>query len=85
MLTCREVSRLVASGERATAPWTRRLLVRLHLAMCDGCRRYERELAALAGSARALWATTPDDDAAARRIEEEIRAEIRRNEAPPRA
>jgi predicted anti-sigma-YlaC factor YlaD len=85
MLTCREVTRLIASGERDAAPWTRRLLVRMHLAMCDGCRRYERELAALATAARGMWRSTPDDDAAARRVQEAIRAEIRRADTRPGA
>jgi anti-sigma factor ChrR (cupin superfamily) len=83
MLTCREVTQLIASGERETAPWTRRLLVRVHLAMCDGCRRYARELDALGASARALWKPTPADDVAVRRVEEAIRAEIRRTDGRP--
>ena len=40
MMSCREVTGLVASDELAEAPWARRLVVRLHLFMRSHCRRY---------------------------------------------
>lgn len=52
MPSCREVSRLLASGEVDTAPAVRRILTRLHLLMCDDCTRYSRELRQLGETAR---------------------------------
>lgn len=52
MPSCREVSRLLASGEVDTAPAVRRILTRLHLMMCDDCTRYSRELRQLGETAR---------------------------------
>ncbi len=52
MPSCREVSRLLASGEVDTAPPMRRILIRLHLMMCDECTRYSRELRQLGETAR---------------------------------
>lgn len=42
--SCREVSRCLAEGALETAPWHRRLLVRLHLSMCVHCSRFARQL-----------------------------------------
>lgn len=52
MPSCREVSRLLASGEVDTAPAVRRILTRLHLLMCGDCARYSRELRHLGEAAR---------------------------------
>jgi hypothetical protein len=37
MLKCKEIAGMLASDGLETAPWTRRLAVRLHLAMCRHC------------------------------------------------
>jgi predicted anti-sigma-YlaC factor YlaD len=52
MPTCREVTRLLASDQLERAALTKRILTRLHLMMCDGCRRYARELEGLGEMAR---------------------------------
>lgn len=58
MISCREVSTLVSSDTLADQSWRRRLAVRLHLMMCDGCRRFAAEIAAIrraaASAARAF-------------------------------
>ncbi len=54
MLSCREVVRLVASDELASAGWRRRLAVRLHWLMCRYCRRYAVQLRAIAEATRKL-------------------------------
>ncbi len=54
MLSCKEVARLIASGELAAAGWRRRLVVRFHLAMCRYCRRYAAQLRAIAEATRKL-------------------------------
>ena len=52
MPSCREVTRLLASGEVEISPAVQRILTRLHLLMCDDCRRYSRELRQLGETAR---------------------------------
>ena len=54
MLRCNEVTRLYASEEIDGAPLKTRLAVRLHLMMCEHCRRYVRELARIGEAARSL-------------------------------
>jgi len=61
MLSCNEVSRAVA-GDLQREPWRRRLGVRLHLLMCDHCRRFAAEMNALNRAVRIM--TRPDADAA---------------------
>jgi len=52
MMTCREVSTLVSTGELADAPMTRRLGARIHLAMCRHCRAFKRQIEAIGRAAR---------------------------------
>ena len=53
MMTCKQVSTLLSSGQLADAPLTERLAVRMHLAMCRRCAAFKRLLEALADAARA--------------------------------
>ncbi len=52
MLNCRELARLVASGELEDAGWWQRLSARVHLLMCRFCKRYESQLRQLNEAAR---------------------------------
>lgn len=52
MPTCSEVVRLLASEQLAEEALARRILVRLHLMMCDDCGRYAREMKDLGDVAR---------------------------------
>ncbi len=54
MLTCRDLTRMIASEEFAEAGWRRQLGVRFHLAMCRHCRRYAAQLRAIAEATRKL-------------------------------
>ncbi len=54
MLTCKEVTTLVASGEIDDASATQHALARLHLLLCGDCRRYVEELRSLRLTARDL-------------------------------
>jgi anti-sigma factor ChrR (cupin superfamily) len=53
MLACNEVSRAIAGGVRHEG-WRRRAAIRLHLLMCDQCRRFAAELTAINRAVRAL-------------------------------
>jgi len=44
MASCKEVSRLISEGLDRPLPFGQRLAVRLHLAICKLCSRYQRQL-----------------------------------------
>jgi predicted anti-sigma-YlaC factor YlaD len=72
MLTCKEISRTIASDELATAGWRRRLSVRLHLLMCRHCRRYFRQMREIGTAARRIFGEErPDPDS-----QEQLRSSI---------
>ena len=52
MMTCHDVSRLHSTGGLSNAPLSRKLGVRMHLAMCRHCRAFRRQIEALARAAR---------------------------------
>ncbi|MCI0657219.1 MAG: anti-sigma factor [Acidobacteria bacterium] len=81
MLTCREVTRLLASDEYLDASWGRRLAIRLHLAMCRHCRRYASQMRAIRAAASALWNSWVQDPARLDRLERRIWAA--RGASPP--
>jgi anti-sigma factor ChrR (cupin superfamily) len=71
MLACNEVSRAVA-GDLRNESWRRRVAIRLHLLMCDQCRRFAAELTAINRAVRALPAP-PADPAVAEQSERVLR------------
>ncbi len=79
MLRCKEVTRLHASDEIRSAPLMTRLGVRLHLMMCEHCRRYVRELARIGEAVRDLYRGPVD----AREQEEIVRRVLREPGHPP--
>jgi hypothetical protein len=52
MMTCKEVSTLVSTGDVERAPMARRLAVWLHVAMCRHCRAFRRQIALIGRAAR---------------------------------
>ncbi len=52
MYRCSEVVRLISSDEYLTAGVFKKLGIRLHLAMCENCKRYVRQLRALVAALR---------------------------------
>ena len=79
MLSCREVTHLVATDALATAGWRRRMAVRLHKAMCRHCRRNARQLRALGEAVRAIQAQDAAVEVPAR-----VRDAINAAAPPPR-
>ena len=81
MLTCREVTQLVGSDNVRVAPLRIRMAVRLHLAMCRHCRRYRRELQAIAVAARrhvsTLFGAESADHERMLRIQSAVLREVR--------
>ena len=54
MLTCRETTRLVSQGLDRDLAFGARVALRLHLALCIGCRRTRRQMAFLRRAVREL-------------------------------
>ena len=44
MLTCKEVSRLVSQGLDRRLGFGERLAVRVHLAICEGCTNFSKQV-----------------------------------------
>ena len=47
ILTCKEVSRLVSQGLDRRLGFGRRVSLRVHLVVCDGCRNFTKQMAFL--------------------------------------
>jgi hypothetical protein len=52
MYRCSEVVRLISSDEYLAAGFWKRFQIRFHLAMCDDCSRFVRQLRAIARAFR---------------------------------
>ncbi len=72
MLSCKEVTRKIASDELVEGGWTERLAVRLHLLLCRHCRRYGAQLRAIGAAARNLWGARAQDARTIERLERQI-------------
>lgn len=58
--TCKEVSALLIAREDRALPLVERLALRVHLAMCQACPRFERQLLTMR-SALGHWRNYSDD------------------------
>lgn len=74
MLKCREVSRIVATGEIEELPWMKRIEMRLHLMMCNHCREYLAQIFALGRGVRRIFGLEEDAETLAR-LERKILAD----------
>lgn len=52
MISCKEATRLVSLSMDATLPVARRIRLRLHIFICKGCARFERQLLLLREAVR---------------------------------
>jgi hypothetical protein len=53
-LTCREVSRMVSQGMDRDLGFAERVRLRVHLAICDGCTNFNKQMAILRQAVRDL-------------------------------
>jgi hypothetical protein len=44
ILSCKEVTRLVSQGMDRKLPFGRRVALRVHFAICDGCTNFSKQL-----------------------------------------
>ena len=72
MLTCKEVSRSIASDELSTAGWRQRLATRLHLLMCRHCRRYARQIDQIGQAAKEIFSDQPPEPESRERLRSSI-------------
>ena len=54
LLSCRETARLLSQGQDRDLAFGERLTLRVHLAICDGCRNVNRQFKFLREAVRAL-------------------------------
>ena len=47
ILSCKEVTRLVSQGMDRRLPFGRRVSLRVHFAICDGCTNFREQVAFL--------------------------------------
>jgi len=57
LLTCKETTRLVSQGLDRELAFGERVALRVHFAICLGCRRANRQMAFLRRAVRALAQT----------------------------
>ena len=62
--TCKEVSALVIAREDRALPWRERLALRLHLAVCQACPRFERQVLTMRNAMKQWrqYANDPGDE-----------------------
>ena len=72
MVSCKELTRKIASDEFADAGWKERLAIRLHLLGCQHCRGYAAQLRAIGAAARNILGRRSQDPSALERLERQI-------------
>lgn len=61
--SCSDVAHSVADGSYEESSGTRRLMLRLHMAVCWVCRRYAAQIRWIDRAARATWVAAGPGDA----------------------
>lgn len=57
MITCKDASRLQSQAQDRRLSWTERFGLRLHLLICDNCRRFARQLKLIRQACRQVTAS----------------------------
>lgn len=60
---CKQVSALLVAREDRALPWVERVALRLHLAACQACPRFERQLLTMRNALRQWRQYTGEDPA----------------------
>ena len=60
MLSCKQVSRIVSQGLDRELGFTERVRLRVHLAICDGCTNFSRQMAFLRKAMAKLAEQSPE-------------------------
>lgn len=59
MIDCRRTTELASDYLDHALPWRQRVAIRLHLLICEGCRRYLRQMTAIRSALRGLGDAPP--------------------------
>jgi transcriptional regulator with XRE-family HTH domain len=62
MLSCKQASRLLSQSLDRRLTWRERTALRLHLTICDVCRRFGRQLLLLRQATRRMISQTEQDE-----------------------
>jgi len=54
MMKCREAAQLISRGMDQRLPWWQRASLRFHLAICDACTNFSRQVRLLRAAVRRL-------------------------------
>ncbi len=54
MFSCKEVTRLLSDSQERTLHLNERVMMRMHMMMCAGCRKFERQLTVIRNAMRTL-------------------------------
>ena len=52
MMMCREASRLISVSNQRPLHWREQIALRMHLAMCDACRNFKKQMTLLTNAAQ---------------------------------
>lgn len=61
MRSCKEVTALVIAREDRELPWMERAALRMHMAMCQACPRFERQVLTMRNAMK-QWRGYTDQD-----------------------
>ena len=62
MRNCKEVTALVIARDDRDLPWVERAALRVHMAMCQACPRFERQVLTMRNAMK-QWRGYADDEA----------------------
>ena len=81
MLTCKDTSRLISEGQERQLSLKERISLRLHVWMCNNCRRFEQQIVAMRKIIQREWAkdTPPTNKRLSSEAQERIRQELKQN------
>ena len=81
MMTCKELSDLVAGDRLPRESWGIRLAVRFHLLLCRHCRNYVMQLRTIGAEARRRWSAPGPEESPLGSLERRIVQEALQNAA----
>ena len=61
MLNCKQVTHLLSEGQDRKLSAMERLRLKVHLAMCEGCTQYEKQLRFIRQACRGMLDNTRQD------------------------
>ena len=79
MLTCKDTSRLVSEGQERQLSLKERINLRLHVWMCNNCRRFEKQIVTMRKIMHREWTqnTPPTSEQLPSEAQERIRQTLK--------